>query len=128
VVFTRVRHLKTVLLRPEHKRRTAVQRQQHEEIQVSLPNDGDRTQNNRKVKVVDLPVWVEFKGDTRAAEDPADCMRRLDFEFIFLLGWWVADCDQQFVAGDSWRRGVTNDWCDLHFERGLGFRLYTGIC
>jgi hypothetical protein len=56
----------------------------------------------RKVKESDSPVWVEFKGDARAAEDPADCVRRLDFEFVFLLGWWVADRDQQFVAGDRW--------------------------
>jgi hypothetical protein len=55
-----------------------------------------------KVKEIDLPVWVEFEGDTRAAEDPADCVSRLDFKFVFLLGWWVADRDQQFVAGDRW--------------------------
>ena len=24
------------------------------------------------VKGIDLPVWVEFEGDTRAAENPAD--------------------------------------------------------
>ena len=44
-----------------------------------------------KVKEIDLPVWVEFEGDTRAAEDPADCVCRLDFEFVLLLGWWVTD-------------------------------------
>jgi hypothetical protein len=55
-----------------------------------------------KVKEIGLPVWVEFEGDTRAAEDPADCVSRLDFEFVFFLGWWVADRDQQFVAGDRW--------------------------
>ena len=66
-----------------------------------------------------LPGWFEVEGDTRAAEDPADCVRRLDFEFVFLLGWWVADRDQQFVACDRWCREVTN--------RG-DFRLCTGIC
>lgn len=51
-------------------------------------------------KEIDLPVWVEIEGDTRAAEDPADCVRRLDFEFVLLLGWWVTDRNQQLFAGD----------------------------
>ena len=79
-----------------------IQGQQYEKIGVSPPNDGDRTQNDRKVKEIDLPVWVEVEGDTRAAEDPADCVRRLDLEFVFLLGWRVADRDQQFLAGHRW--------------------------
>lgn len=102
MVPTRVRRLKTILLRPKHKRRTTVQRQQHKETGVGPPNEGDITQNDRKGKGIDLPAWVEFEGDTRAAEDPADCVRRLDFKFVFLLGWWMADRDQQFVAGDRW--------------------------
>jgi len=53
-------------------------------------------------KVKGLPIWVEFEGDTRAAKDPTDCVSRLDFEFVFLLSWWVADRDQQFFAGDRW--------------------------
>jgi hypothetical protein len=83
---------------------------------------------NGKVKEIDLPVWVEFKGDTCAAEDPADCVRRLDLEFVFILGWWVADRDQQFVAGDRWCWGFTNGWSYLRFKRSLDFRLCTGIC
>lgn len=48
---------------------------------------------------MDAPVRVKPKGDTRAREDPADGVRRLDFEFVFLLSWWVPNRDQDFVVG-----------------------------
>ena len=59
---------------------------------------GERNQEDRE-RVVNAPIWVEPEGDTRAREDPADGVRRLDFEFIFLLGWWVPNRDQEFVIG-----------------------------
>jgi hypothetical protein len=73
---------------------------------------------------MDLPVCVEPEGDARAAEDPADRVRRLDFEFVFLIGWWVPDRDQQFVAGDRWRWRSSKGRGNPQFElRRLGFRL-----
>jgi hypothetical protein len=86
-------------------------------------NKPSELKSNGEIKEIDLPVWFEFEGDTRAAEDPADCMRRLDFELVFILSWWVADRDKQFLAGgDRWCRGITNGWRGLHFERWLDFR------
>jgi len=65
---------------------------------VSLPNEGGGSKEGRE-RFVDVPVWVEPEGDTRAREDPADGVRCLDFEFVFRLSWWVPDRDQEFVAG-----------------------------
>jgi hypothetical protein len=75
------------------------------------------------VKTKDLLARVESEGDARAAEDPADGVRRLNFEFVFLLGWWVSDRDQQFVAGARWRWGSSNGRGNLQFELRLGFQL-----
>lgn len=43
---------------------------------------------------LDLPVWVKSEGDARAAEDSANGVRPLNFEFVFLVGWRVPDRDQ----------------------------------
>lgn len=77
---------------------------------------------------MDLPVCVESEGDARAAEYPADGVRGLDFEFVFLLGWRVSDRDQQFVAGGRWSWLGTNCWGNFHFELRLGYRLRARIC
>jgi hypothetical protein len=78
---------------------------------------------------IDLPAWVESEGDARAAEDSADGMRRLYFEFVFLPSWWVPDRDQQFVASGSLSKGSSRGRGNLlQSEGGLGFRLYVGIC
>jgi hypothetical protein len=53
----------------------------------------ERAQKDRERKI-DLPVGVESEGDARAAEDSANGVRPFNFEFVFILGWWVPDRDQ----------------------------------
>lgn len=43
---------------------------------------------------LDLPVWVESEGYASAAEDAANGVRPLNFEFVFLVRWWVPYRDQ----------------------------------
>ena len=66
---------------------------------IMLAFRGWPTGSRKGFVVVDVPVWVEPEGDTRAREDPADGVRCLDFEFVFRPSWWVPDRDQEFVVG-----------------------------
>jgi len=75
------------------------------------------------VRVGDLPLSIEPERETRAGQDPTDGVGRLDLEFVFLLSWWVSDCDQQLLAGCS---GGRSRVCNLKFELGLGLRLCSG--
>lgn len=53
-------------------------------------------------RVVEVPVWVNLGGHTRARQGAADSttsVRCLDFAFVFLLSWWMLDRFQEFVVG-----------------------------
>ena len=93
------RHPPTKASAMHYRIASATQRQKRQ------PSGRRRRSSNRPPNKVDLPICFESEGDARTAEDPTDSMRRFDFEFVFFLGWWVPDRDQQFVAGDRWRWG-----------------------
>lgn len=60
---------------------------------ISAPNNR-KTRERKLEKKLDLPVWVESEGYASAAEDAANGVRPLNFEFVFLVRWWVPYRDQ----------------------------------
>jgi hypothetical protein len=70
------------------------------EYQIGSARGGGESRTPKdQPEQVNVPFWIEVECGTRAGEDAADGMSPFDSEFIFLLGWWVPDRNQHFVAG-----------------------------